>query len=226
MRIQDPCSTSLYFRQYTHLSSYSFIPALRDLFQTIFSTIQFYVFGNNLFAALLNALLFKIKFFRLSTESSELSGNFSPRFVQAMNIIQICFLKAQWKRSNFIFSACNRNYVAIVKALLFVGYKVHAPIDFTISYPVSNRVSLITPDPHKFYLFFRSHNIDVGFLFDGPLSPFPESPIYKYDVSDFSSAQSTSLKVVNLPCHSRISVDDLNHILSTIYASSHLLQDI
>ena len=81
---------------------------------------------------------------------------------------------------------------------------------------VTPRVSFLVADRGVARSWFYSAGIELGQWFDGPLSPLPTSSLFNYDPKKFPRACAISRHVVNLPCHSRLSSDDVSHLENTL----------
>jgi dTDP-4-amino-4,6-dideoxygalactose transaminase len=101
------------------------------------------------------------------------------------------------------------------RVLAEVGFVVPgAPCDGEVS--VAPRVSFLVRDRHEASTYFLARGIELGEWFDGPLSPPPTSPRFGYVPGRYPKADSVARQVVNVPCHSGLTDDDVEHVCSVV----------
>lgn len=166
---------------------------------------------------------YKLRIFKRSTPDEEIHGVISERFVLKLAPQQVEFCLYQWKRLDYISNSCMKNAIEIRRILSNLGYIPlgHFPNGFT---SVSPRVSFLVSNRRHIKKWFQDRGFELGEWFDGPLSPLPENPIYNFDRNKFSNSNFISKHIVNIPCHNRLTKEDMQNIKSIMieYSKFHL----
>lgn len=196
---------------YKHLQEPSWWSATRDLWQTVISSwcyqprMPYWIQKYVMYAG------FKSRMFRPSTPKSEFEGFVGANFLAKMGGLQAALAIRQWNEFAKIVSMCERNAEILRTALLKLNIITPgAPAYNEVS--VAPRVSLLVSDRDLAVRYFGERGIELGQWFDGPLSPIPTSPLFNYQVGAYPAAEKVADKIVNLPCHSRLTEEDLRHM--------------
>jgi len=211
-------------RSYISVPEQPILKSTCDLLQTIISTWcthpKFFEFPGKY----IMQLCWKIKLFRPSTPKEEFMGVTAKDFLHKMGKAQTLLATLQWRKSQTVTATCAKNYAMLVKNLRSLGYATHASQNKKIK-GVANRVSFLANNRTEMMDFFRNKHIELGLWFDGPLSPVPIKKIFNYKAGTFPVAESIAEQVVNIPCHNRLSGDDIEIILSCLKEYTKLYND-
>ena len=123
----------------------------------------------------------------------------------------------QWSEFNTITLACREN----AKFLRNLFEDLNIPVlckEETDEYQVPPRVSFLISKRNNIMKYFLENGIELGQWFDGPLSPVPSNPIFNYREGSYPSAEFVAKRIVNIPCHMRVSKRDIEHIRKTLTA--------
>lgn len=164
------------------------------------------------------AAAFRLGVFRPSTDAAETAGCPSSHFVAKLGGAQAALAAYQWSRLDAIASRVEANGRRLRAALAEVGLLavgVPAAGDFA----VTPRVPFVVSDRSPAQAWFQAAGVELGTWFDGPLSPPPRDPVvFNYDPAQYPQARFLARHVVNLPSHSRLAEEDLDHIVATLRA--------
>lgn len=189
----------------------------RDVFQTTVSAIchrpALHFLGKYVIY-----VLFKLGLFRYSTTASEMNLQFENGFVFKLNRPFTALLLHQWKRLHKISQICHSNYYYIREVLTESGFTIPDERSFSNGeiLQVASRISVLTNDRQQFIDYFNSRGIEVGLWFDGPLTPVPTIDSFNYKKEKYPNAVFAAEHIVNLPCHTRLTISDLQHLKSVI----------
>lgn len=205
----DKLSTKL-TEQYQNLSQPSFARSVKEAFQTGVSGIcqkpEIHWIGKYIIY-----VLFKLNLFKYSTPVNEVKGIIANDFKLKLGTIQLVLLAFQWKKLNEIQKNANFNLNYIINRVS--GFKnLKIPQYNDISGIVSPRICFYTQDIQLFSDWFLRQGIEVGFWFDGPLSPLPESEKFNYNCDSFPNSKILAQHIVNLPFHNRLTKQDVKKI--------------
>ena len=189
--------------------------SLKWSMQTLLSGISYNPLIYNLIGKYILYFGYKWQFFRVSTSREELKGLVSNRFIEKLGPIQLSFANFQFKRFNKYSRVTNSNYNRIKLELERQGYLVFCSSKEGV-YSVTPRISLMVNNPVKAINFFSNCGIEVGVWFDGPLTPIPDSKMFKYEKSKYPNANFISGHIINFPCHSGVGERDLDFIIASI----------
>jgi len=168
------------------------------------------------------AVAFKLGLFGLSTPPEESIGDVATDFIAKLGAPQAALGAYQWKRLKSIAQSCEENGTRIRGVLKRLGY---VPLgDFSPNlFSVSPRVSFLVADRPAIVEWFRVRGIELGSWFDGPLSPFPEATVFNYHRQTFPKASFVAEHIVNIPCHGRLNMSDLENIETVLseYSAAH-----
>jgi perosamine synthetase len=200
--------------EYYYTQSISIFKSIRMVIQAVLTGFcyQRNIFDNGKY---LVAFLFKVGFFKGSTPELENSGNVLPDFVSVLSTPQVFLASHQWKRLDQVAKVCEDNVYAITQAITELGYLAlgNSGIDYSI---VTPRVSFLVANRDAAMAFFLSYGIEAGSWFDGPLQPLPKEKVFNYQKNNFPFSVFIADHIVNIPCHFRINMSDLNHIVITL----------
>jgi len=202
-------------RSYILVPEQSILKSTRDLLQTIIST---WCAHPKLFkfpGKYIMRLCWKIGLFRPSTTDEEFMGVVRKDFLYKMGKAQTLLAILQWRKFQKVAATCAKNHAMFLENLRSLGYATHIPQNKKIK-SVTNRVSFLTNNRIQMINFFQDNNIELGLWFDGPLSPVPTNKIFNYTVGAFPVAESVAERVVNMPCHNRLSSRDKERIISCL----------
>ena len=200
---------------YNTLQEPSWWSATRDLCQTVISSWCYQPTVPHLIQKYVMYAGFKSRFFRSSTPTLEFEGVVGSDFLAKMGGIQAALAVFQWGDFSKITSACERNAMILRDALLKLNcIAPGSPAHNEVS--VTTRVSLLVTDRELAIRYFGERGIELGQWFDGPLSPIPTSPLFNYQIGAYPSAEKVAKKIVNLPCHSRLTERDLGQITALL----------
>lgn len=199
---------------YSSLNMEKTTTSLRKAWQVIVSGISYHPIFYNYLGKYILYFGYKYKFFMVSTPENEDKGIINENFITRLHGIQSNFAVYQWKNLNIIGTTSHENFNIISNHLKKLGFINFRPKDKY--FYVSPRVSFLVDDPTKAMEFFCKYGIEMGRWFDGPLSPKPKTDLFNYNNKQYPVANSISKHIVNLPCHSRLSRNDMNHILLVI----------
>lgn len=201
---------------YNILGEPSWWASTRDLWQTVISTWCYHPKVPAWIEKYVMYAGFKSRVFRPSTPKAEFKGEVNSRFLLKMGSMQAALAILQWRDFSKIISACERNASILREALSRLRVLTPgAPVDNETS--IAPRISILVNDRECILRFFEKNGVELGQWFDGPLSPIPTSALFNYQVGSYPSAERVAKQVVNLPCHSRLTEYDLQHI-------THLLE--
>lgn len=206
--------------QYRNLAKPSFSRVVKEAFQTGVSGIcqkpTLHWIGKYLIF-----VLFKLNLFKYSTPLNEVYGNVANDFKMKLGTIQLALLDVQWEKMSKIQQCSKINSDYLIKRLSgFKNFKI--PHYKDIGGIVSPRISFYTQDIQVFSEWFSSQGIEVGFWFDGPLSPSPKSERFNYDIESYPNSRDLAQHIVNLPFHNRLTKKDVKKI--TLLLEGFLLQ--
>lgn len=191
--------------------------AHRDFIQTVLSSWAYHPKLYNCIGKYVIFAGFLSGFFRRSTPSHEFQGIVIPGRIFKMGGIQAGFALKQWSEFNTITLACREN----AKFLWNLFEDLNIPVlgkEETDEYQVPPRVSFLISKRNNIMKYFLENGIDLGQWFDGPLSPVPSNPIFNYREGSYPSAEFVAKRIVNIPCHMRVSKRDIEHIRKTLTA--------
>jgi len=200
---------------YKNTPELSLQESLRDFLQTTLSAICADPVWPHFLGRLIMAVCWRSGLFRMSTPIGELEGVVKNNFISKMGRAQLVLAELQWRRFETITQKCSENYIFLSNAIRNMGYKVHAPADKRFT-PVANRVSFISEDRERMIKYFLDKKIELGVWFDGPLSPLPSNKIFNFSKRLHPNAVSVAKKVVNIPCHSRLTTQDNEYIITCL----------
>jgi hypothetical protein len=189
----------------------------RDFIQTVLSS---WAYHPKLFNSIGKYIIFVgylFGFFRRSTPLYEFQGVIIPDRIFKMGGIQAGFAYKQWSEFHAITLACRDN----AKSLWSLLEDLNIPVlgkEERDEYQVPPRVSFLISNRNNIIKYFLENGIELGQWFDGPLSPVPSNPIFNYSEGAYSSAEFVAKRIVNIPCHVRVSKRDLEHIRETLLA--------
>ncbi len=213
-------NSDLFFRKsdekFKNYHEHTIFKTIKDVFQTIVSSVsnmpKFYFLGKYI-----TYLLFKINFFRYSTPLNEVDGLTSMHFISKLSFPFVYLADYQWRRMDIISNKCHKNYLTIYKKLKINGYYILNEIDTKkSSKPISSRIALLVRDRDLIIKFFLKRGVELGRWFDGPLTPIPNSKKFNYNKKSYKNSSIISKHVVNIPCHFRLSSDDVKLICNLI----------
>lgn len=191
--------------------------AARDMCQTVVSALCHAPTVYARAGKYILAACFKTGLFRPSTAAAELAGRIPTSFIARMAKPQAAFAMRQWLDADRITGRCASNAARIRAALdeLRVPVPASPDGDERVSAP---RVSFLVNDPADAVDFFRRRGIELGRWFNGPLSPPPQSAVFAYRADAYPNAQAVARRVVNIPCHSRMTDRDVDAAIATLRA--------
>jgi perosamine synthetase len=205
---------------YSTLNEPSWWSSTRDLWQTVISTWC----HHPLFPPFLEKYVFyagfKSHFFRPSTPKPEFEGIISDYFLVKMGGIQAALAVLQWGDFFKIVSACEQNARTLRGALSRLRFLAPGSPEHN-ECSVAPRISMLVTDRELVIDYFRDRGIELGVWFDGPLSPVPENAVFNYQAGSYPLAEQVAKQVVNLPCHSRLTRNDLQYITLLLEKFSH-----
>ena len=187
---------------------------IKETFQTAISGIcqkpEFHWFGKYIIY-----LFFKFNIFKYSTPVNEIKGHPSPDFILRLALPQLFLLAFQWKKMGAIQLQYAKNISFFINVLGEPeNFKV---VDYNdLNHAVSSRICFYTEDRKLFTDWFLENGVEVGYWFDGPLSPLPESEKFNFDPELFPNAKDVASHVVNLPFHCRLTQNDVRKLASLL----------
>ncbi len=193
----------------------SWMSSTKDMLQSVICGISYHPYIYTFIGKYLIYFCYKFRLFRISTSQAEINGNPSNDFVSKLHRVQAMFAISQWKRLDRIAIRSDANYKILSEALKAYGFILPCR-NGNQSIIVSPRISFLVTNVNETISFFSKRNIEIGLWFDGPLSPLPESNLFCYDSRQFPNSTIIAKHVVNLPCHSRLSNKDIQHILQVL----------
>ena len=197
----------LVLKDYQSIAEIRFFKSLRMAFQVLLSGILYlpkiYPFGKYFIA-----FFFKTRIFKPSSPACEEIGAVENDFISKLPKTLLPLADAQISRFNEIKSKHQSHSLKIRLILEQLNYSILGNYSRKDD-SVSPRVPFLVKDRECFLEFFFKRGIEVGSWFDGPLSPLPKNSIFNYDSNDFPNASFVARHIVNLPCHARLSSDDL-----------------
>lgn len=200
------------------------LPVIRTLRLAIQTAICGICYHPNLFCIGKYVIYFgfKYNFFVRSSPDAEYDGKVAPDFISKIGGIQAALGVHQMVRMDKIAQLCERNGSIIIGFLKRLAYIPLGNTDLEV-FSVSPKVSFLVADQHTIIEWFSKNNIVLDTWFDGPLSPLPKSTVFNYHKGSYPKAEFVARHIINIPCHSRLSYHDLNHIEQTLigYANSH-----
>jgi dTDP-4-amino-4,6-dideoxygalactose transaminase len=198
-------------KNYNLLNEKGRASASKDLWQTVISAISYHPSLYHILGKYVLFAGFTSKLFRKSTPANEFLGLIADDFILKMSGIQASIALLQWKDAQHTIFLTNKNATHLRK--LLYGLNIEMPgIPGLSEYGVSPRISFYTNDRSVAVDYFMEHGIELGQWFDGPLSPVPKNSIFNYLPGEYPLAEAVAMKIVNLPCHSRITGRDLDHM--------------
>ena len=189
---------------YKTLNYESLLTRFRKLIQIITTGI-FYNKYLYFFGKYIVALGYKASFFKGSTPYEEYEGRVSSDFVSKLGLTQLLFTNTQFKRLEVISKTNNRNFLYIQESLKNNGFFVLGDISKN-HFPVSSRVAFLLKDPKSAFEWFADKGIELGTWFSEPLSTLP---LFNFEADKYPNTQFISKHIVNLPCHNKVTIDDL-----------------
>lgn len=201
--------------QYKDVAKTSWLSSTKDMLQSVICGISYNPHIYTFIGKYVIYFCYKFRFFRISTSQVEISGSPANNFVSKLHRVQAIFAISQWKRLDKIAIRTDANYRTLLAALKKYGFILPGKngASSTISSP---RISFLVTNVNETISFFSEKNIEIGLWFNGPLSPLPESDLFSYDINQFPNSKKIAKHVVNLPCHSRLSNKDIQHILQIL----------
>ncbi len=200
---------------YEGISVQSRYSSMKDALQTLLSSFSYTHFLYNYFGKYILYFGYKWKLFRVSTPKHELNGIVSKNFIEKLGHIQLCFINYQFKRYKEYAAVTNYNYKSIKLELERQGFFVFNSFGEN-GYSVSPRIPVMVNNPKKAIDFFSRYGIEIGVWFDGPLTPTPDSKMFRYEKHEYPNANFISSHIINFPCHSGILQKDLDMIIASI----------
>jgi dTDP-4-amino-4,6-dideoxygalactose transaminase len=201
--------------RYAGLEEPGWLSTTRDVWQTAISA---WCFQPRLFNAIGKYVLaagFKSRLFRVSTPPGEFEGRTVAGFAAKMSGAVAALAAHQWNDLRRVAVTCEANARRLRQVFHELGIETPGEPDIG-EVSVAPRVSFLVRDRAKAVVYFSDRGIELGQWFDGPLSPVPSSPLFNYQPGRYRTSEKIANAVVNLPCHSRLSSDDLSHIIATI----------
>lgn len=202
-------------RDYATIQEPRWLETTSDLWQTAISAWCFHPAIFDLVGKYILAAGFRSRVFRSSTPAAEFDGRISPRFVEKMGGPQARLARLQWMDLPRVAAVCEANASYLRDRLRDLRLSMPGMPERR-SGPTAPRVSFLVADRPAVVRYFRERGIELGQWFDGPLSPVPTSPLFNYQPDRYPVAQKVANRVVNLPCHSRITPNDLSHIAAVL----------
>lgn len=187
---------------------------IKETFQTAISGIcqkpEFHWFGKYIIY-----LFFKFNIFKYSTPVNEIKGHPSPDFILRLALPQLFLLAFQWKKMSEIQVKYDKNISYFISGIgELENFKI---VDYAdLNRAVSPRICFYTDDRKLFTDWFLENGVEVGYWFDGPLSPLPESEKFNFDPELFPNANAVASHIVNLPFHCRLTHRDVRKIASLV----------
>jgi len=219
--VNDRGLNSRVLDQYARLDQARFLRSLRMAVQAAVCGVsyepQLYWLGRYLVA-----VGFRLGLFGRSTPVEEFNGLIASGFVAKLGAPQAALGAHQWNRLERIARSCEGNGVRIREALKRLGYLPLGACSANV-FSVSNRVSFLVADRPAIMEWFRVRGVELGSWFDGPLSPLPRAAAFNYQGQAFPNASFVAEHIVNVPCHSRLNVSDIEDMerLLADYAADH-----
>ncbi len=202
-------------KKYNNYHEDNFFKVVQDVTQTIISAINnmpnFHFFGKYI-----SYVFFKINLFRYSTTVDEINGLPSKFFISKLSFPFLFLANHQWSRLDSISNKCHKNYSVIIKRLQFHGYTILNQTNEKKHKPISSRIALLVKDRDLVMDFFLKRGIELGNWFDGPLTPIPNNKNFNYVSSSYHNSNLISKHIINIPCHFRLSSNDINLICGVI----------
>lgn len=189
-------------KYYEKVGNLKFLKSLRMAIQVSLSGILYspniYFIGKYFIA-----LFFKFGLFDASTPKDEEKGRVGEDFISKLPKSLLTLSNMQIKRFDEITSIHAKFSLRIRKKLKKLNYHILG------NYPnedssVSPRVPLLVKDKEAFIDFFKDRGIEIGTWFDGPLSPLPKDPVFRYNKTLFPNSCFIAKHIVNLPCHAKM----------------------
>lgn len=211
---------------YANCHTKGVIQSIKDIFQTFVSAIchksKLYAVGKYVIY-----VFFRVKLFRYSNSTDESRLAFQKGFVFRMSKMMNRLAFIQWKRFKNVTEKCLENYADIREYAISCGYTIPDEVsvkDKTVTI-VSARISFMIKNRKNFISYFIKRGYEVGLWFDGPLTPEPQHELFVYNRSRFPSACYIADHIVNLPCHSRMTEDELQGLKETISSFARLFPE-
>ncbi len=196
---------------YAAVPNPSWYSAARDIWQTVISSWCHQPRVPYLLKKYILAVGFKSHIFRPSTPTLEFAGIIGSDFLVKMGGGQAGFAALQWGNFSKIISSCEKNANELRELLTDLNIFIPGePENNEVS--VAPRVSILVTNRATTIDYFMEKGIELGQWFDGPLSPMPTDAAFNYQMGSYPLAESVALHVVNLPCHSRLTKNDLKNI--------------
>lgn len=187
------------------------IKTLKSIRMSIQTSISGLLYSSNFYfiGKYFILLFFKIGLFGPSTSIREEKGDLEDDFISKLPKSLLTLAIIQIERFDEIINAHEKNSIIIRDNLDKLKYRTLGvyPENFI---SVSPRIPILVKDRASFINFFKKKGIEVGTWFDGPLSPLPTKPKFKYDKFEYPNAYFISKHIVNLPCHSKMKNYHLN----------------
>lgn len=191
--------------------------ANRDFIQTVLSSWAYHPKLFNWFGKYIIFVGYLFGFFRRSTPLWEFQGVIIPGRIFKLGGIQAGLASKQWSEFHTITQACRDNAKVLCNLLEDLNIPVLGKEERD-EYQIPPRVSFLTSKRSNIIKYFHENGIELGQWFDGPLSPVPSNPIFNYCEGTYTFAEFVAERIVNIPCHLRISKRDLEHIRKTLIA--------
>ena len=187
---------------------------IKETFQTAISGIcqkpEFHWLGKYIIY-----LFFKFNIFKYSTPVNEIKGHPSPDFILRLALPQLFLLAFQWKKMSEIQVKYDKNISYFINCIgELENFKVVEYAD--LNHAVSPRICFYTDDRKLFTDWFFENGVEVGYWFDGPLSPLPESEKFNFHPELFPNANAIASHIVNLPFHCRLTHSDVRKLASLL----------
>ncbi len=194
----------------------------RDFIQTILSSWAYHQKLFNGFGKYVIFAGFRTGFFRRSTPPNEFKGIVIPNRIFKMAGLQAGLALKQWSEFHDIMLACRKNAITLWDLLADLKITILGKVEMN-ELQVPPRVSFLISKRDNIVKYFQERGIELGQWFDGPLSPVPENPVFNYREKSYPSAEFVAARIVNIPCHKRVSKKDMEHIRKTLttYHTDH-----
>ncbi len=208
--INDPKLVEPIKKYYDRVDELSSFNSIRMLFQTMMCGL---IYLPRVFpvAKYLLPLFFKLKIFAPSTPIKEFLGQVQDDFVSKLPKTLLPLAIMQLTRFEEICCQHEKNFLIIREHLQIHKYKLLGSLNEK-NRCVSPRIPFLVEERRKFIDYFEANGVEVGTWFDGPLSPLPETDNFNYEKSKYPNSSFIADRVVNLPCHARLTDKDLKLI--------------
>lgn len=202
-------------RFYESLPERGWWAATRDIWQTAISA---WCHQPSLYQWLGRYVLFagfQSRTFRSSTPKDEYDGRVAADFMEKLPGASCGLASLQWRDLREIAAACAAN-ARQIRRVLDELHIVHPGSPCAEEYAVAPRVSFLVANRSAASDYFLARGVELGEWFDGPMSPVPTAPQFNYRSGGYPNAEHIARHVVNLPCHSRMTAKDVDHVCNTL----------